>query len=78
MRALALLVGVILLAPGACSLVFMGLFVGEGFGPVGRDALAPLGVLWAICLAISAGGVLTIRNAIRGPKRPPAAPPAEG
>jgi hypothetical protein len=65
LRALAIVFGVILLLPGACSLGFMALMLGQ---PNGGDA-GGLALLWLICFAISFGGVMMIRSAIRGPRR---------
>lgn len=48
--------GIILLLPGVCSVVFIG--------AMGRDA-GPLALLWAICFAISAGGVVMLVKAAR-------------
>ena len=59
MRVLFLLIGVILLLPGACSLGFMVMSMGES------GSQGPLPLLWLICFAISFGGVMLIRNALR-------------
>ena len=61
LRALALVVGVLLLLPGACSLGFMVLFIGAG----NSGGLGPLPLLWLACFAISFGGILMIRSALR-------------
>ncbi|HXT07061.1 MAG TPA: hypothetical protein VN715_09015 [Roseiarcus sp.] len=62
MRVLAFIFGVILLLPGACSLGFMAILLGSGsLGDIG-----PLPLLWLICFAISFGGIMMIRSAIRG------------
>jgi hypothetical protein len=53
------LVGVVLLLPGICSLIFMGQF---GAGGGGGGALAGL---WLLCFAIAAGGIALIAFAIR-------------
>jgi hypothetical protein len=58
MRVIAFLFGVLLLLPGACSLVFMFLSMGES-GSAGL-----LVILWLICFAISFGGILLIRRAL--------------
>jgi len=55
---LLILVGIVLLLPGLCSLVFIGLSVGS-------SSVGPLGALWLICFLISAGGVALIVYAIR-------------
>ena len=59
MRVLALLIGVILLLPGACSLGFIVMSLGES------GSQGPLPLLWLICFAVSFGGVMLIRNALR-------------
>jgi hypothetical protein len=51
------LVGIVLLLPGICSLIFMG-----QFGAGGGGALAGL---WLLCFAIAAGGIALIAFAIR-------------
>ena len=53
---LMVIVGVILLLPGVCSLFFMG--AGGGGG-------GALGALWLICFLISAGGITMIVKAFR-------------
>ncbi|HMK78273.1 MAG TPA: hypothetical protein VK438_01425 [Xanthobacteraceae bacterium] len=53
---LFVLVGIVLLLPGLCSLVFM---VGMGSGG------GPLVLLWLLTFGIAAGGVVLIRYAIR-------------
>jgi uncharacterized membrane protein YjjB (DUF3815 family) len=60
---LMVVAGVVLLFPGLCSLFFIFALFGDDF----KDALNEAGLvaLWAICLALSAGGVLLIRHAIR-------------
>ena len=75
-RALALLFGIILLLPGVCSLGFMAAFIPELGRPGLTNDLGPFALLWVFCFAVSFGGVLIIRNAMRGlaPRcRPPAA-----
>jgi hypothetical protein len=76
LRVLAFLFGLILLLPGACSLGFMVFFVPDAFNhPSNAGDLAPLALLWAFCFLVSFGGVVLIRNAIRGqaPRRDPPA-----
>ena len=76
LRILALLFGIVLLLPGVCSLGFMAAFVPEALArPSNAGDLVPLGLLWAFCFAISFGGFLLIRNALRGLKPRPADPP---
>jgi hypothetical protein len=68
MRALAIIFGVILLLPGACSLIAMSYLGADAFRSF--DALGGmLLLLWFVCLAVSAFGVfLIIRNSrSRGP-----------
>jgi len=62
MRILGFLVGAILLLPGLCSLGFMAVSF-----PFKGD-VGPLGLLWLVCFAISFGGIIMIRNALRGPR----------
>lgn len=50
------LVGILLLLPGLCALIFAIGFGGEGL------SLIPL---WLICLLISAGGIALLRRALR-------------
>ena len=54
---------VVLLFPGLCSLVLIIAL----FGDNPKDVLNEGGLvaLWAVCLAISAGGILLIRHAWR-------------
>jgi hypothetical protein len=53
---LLVLVGIVLLLPGLCSLVFM-------FAGVGADG--GIAILWLISFAIGAGAIALIRYAIR-------------
>ena len=55
LTALMVIVGLILLLPGICSVIFMGM--SGGF----REFAG----LWAICFAISAGGVVMLTRAAR-------------
>ena len=57
LTALMIIVGIVLLLPGVCALVFAGLMGGGGGGL--------LALLWLICLAISVGGIALIAKAIR-------------
>ena len=50
--------GVILLLPGLCSLVFIGVLVGDE--PKGLFDDAGLLLLWGVSLAISFGGIMMI------------------
>jgi len=49
------LVGVVLLLPGLCSLIAMGAFGGSG----------GLGLIYLVTFAIAAGGIMLIRYAVR-------------
>ena len=49
------IVGIILLLPGVCSLFFMS--------AMGSGSAVPLGLLWLICFAISAGGIALLVKA---------------
>lgn len=63
-RAIAMLFGLILLLPGACALVFAVLSVPEFMrNPSNGDSM-PFVLLWAVCFAISIGGVFIIRWAL--------------
>lgn len=55
---LMVIVGLILLLPGVCALAF------SSMGGADAGFLS----LFLICFAISAGGIMLIVNAIRGPK----------
>ena len=68
LTALMIVAGIILLLPGLCSLVFIVVLVSDSF----RDAFSDPGLtmLWIVCLAVSAGGVLLIRHAVRRGKVP--------
>jgi len=70
-----ILVGTILLLPGLCSFGFALGFLAGGQ----KDILAssPILLLWIVCFAISLGGIMLIRAAIRGRQwanRAPGAP----
>ena len=56
--------GIVLLLPGLCSMAFIVVFSGEGLAGL-FDDFGLLG-LWAVCFAISAGGVVLILRAWRG------------
>jgi uncharacterized membrane protein YjjB (DUF3815 family) len=58
---LLIVAGVVLLFPGLCSLFVIFALFGDDV----RDALNDGGLvaLWTVCLAISAGGILLIRQA---------------
>ena len=59
--ALLILIGIILLLPGLCSLIFSVVFLSSG-GPGGNPAILLLIILG---LAVGAGGVALIVRAIR-------------
>ena len=56
---LLVLIGIILLLPGLCSLVFMGLSVGSS------SSSSPLPLLWVFTFGIAFGGVMLIRYAVK-------------
>ncbi len=62
MRAIAVIFGLILLLPGACSLLFMIGFLPTMFSGHFSGA-APLILLWVVCFAVSYGGLMMIRSA---------------
>lgn len=57
-RVLLGIIGVLLLLPGLCSVIFMGMVGGNGTGL--------LWLLWLITFAIAWGGFVLLRNAWRG------------
>ena len=56
---LLIIVGIILLLPGLCSLAAMLILTGMGGG--GSHVF----LLWLFCFAVSAGGIWLIRFAVR-------------
>jgi hypothetical protein len=54
---LMVVVGAILLLPGICAIVFMGMMA--------SDADPAIIGLWIVCLAIAAGGILLLVRAFR-------------
>jgi len=62
---IAILFGLILLLPGACSLVAMMYAAPAMFSGRGDPAGGFLVILWLICFAISFGGLLMIRYGAR-------------
>ena len=62
---LAGLLGIVLLLPGICSLLFMI----EDFSGGGRSART-WGELWVITFFVAAGGIALIRYALRSSARP--------
>ena len=62
LTAFMVIVGIVLLLPGLCAIVF-------GVGNLGSPRPDPMiTLLVLIGLAVGAGGVLLIRSAIRGPR----------
>jgi hypothetical protein len=53
------LMGIVLLLPGLCSLAVIVLYARD------LDGLAPMVVLWLITFAVAAGGIAFIRYAVR-------------
>ena len=82
LRALAFLLGLVLLLPGGCSIVYMALIIPGEFKSTYHDLYLPIAELvWAFSFLVSFGGILLIRNALRverdeGPRTgdPPAKP----
>jgi hypothetical protein len=58
LTALLLLIGIVLLLPGLCSLTFMVLMGSRG-------GSGPLPLLWLLTFGIAVGGVVLIRYAIK-------------
>jgi len=62
-RILVVIAGAILLLPGLCAVAFaISLNTGSWMG---WPELLPYGMLWAVCLLISFGGVMLIRVAFK-------------
>ena len=81
LRVLGAIVGVILLLPGVCSLRFMAVLVPDTLKrPSHVSDLGALEALWLFCFAISFGGILMIRAALRrsGPTPPRTGDPPPG
>lgn len=55
--ALLVVIGIVLLLPGLCSLIFVLAYQGEGAGSVG--------LLWLITFVIAALGIMLMRYAIK-------------
>ena len=77
MRALALLAGIVLLLPGACSLGFILLLATNSFGTYGDGVFLPMIPVWLVCFAVSFGGFVMIRRSLRAmdPDRDKPPPP---
>jgi len=58
---LLIVAGIALLLPGLCSIGFIIILSGDGLKDLFSDG--GLVALWAVCFAISAGGVALIRRA---------------
>ncbi len=66
--ALMIIAGVLLLLPGLCSGAFLVFFLYADWKLVlTRGEYWPL---WFVCFAVSFGGILLLRSAVRG-RRPP-------
>jgi hypothetical protein len=63
--ALMLIFGLILLLPGLCSIIFMGLAASDPRGLMNGGILGWLGTLWLVSFLISAGGIVLIRRVFR-------------
>jgi hypothetical protein len=62
LTAFMVIVGIVLLLPGLCAIVF-------GVGNLGSSSPDPMITLLVFMgLAVGAGGILLIRSAIRGPR----------
>jgi len=59
-RVLLIIIGIVLLFPGLCAILFAGGFLLSD--PLNTLRQADLIALWVVCLAISAGGILLIRK----------------
>ncbi len=66
-RAILILVGIILLLPGICSVLFVASDIGGILYSIYHMEadIFLLVVLWIVCVAVAAGGVLLIRKAVR-------------
>jgi hypothetical protein len=64
--ALLIFIGIILLLPGLCSLIFVAAAVSQrGLFDAGRSIEPIIWLLWGICLLIGLGGVALIAFAVR-------------
>jgi hypothetical protein len=68
MRVILVMIGIILLLPGLCSLGFMVAFIPQLKGNM--QDLSGLVPIWLLGFAISFGGIQLIRGALRS-TRPP-------
>jgi len=62
---LLIFIGVILLLPGLCSLIFVAVGLSQGGLFDGGSVDSSILTLWLICLTIGAGGVTLIIFAVR-------------
>jgi predicted membrane protein len=73
---LALLVGILLLLPGLCSILFAGaMFLsdpGDFIKQLGRGdpILQSIMVLWGVCLLVSVSGFILVRHARKRMRQP--------
>ena len=58
LAAILILVGIVLLLPGLCSLIFLATIGGAGVG-------WPIALLWLVCLMIGVGGLMLINYAAK-------------
>jgi hypothetical protein len=58
LAAFLILVGIVLLLPGLCSLIFLATIGGAGVG-------WPIALLWLVCLMIGVGGLMLINYAAK-------------
>ena len=62
LAAFMLIVGIILLLPGLCSIAFIGFAISS---KAGTDAFTPLVPLWLFCFVVSAVGLFLIIRVFR-------------
>jgi hypothetical protein len=69
LRALSVLLGLVLLLPGLCSMTFIVAFALEALqgarDPYVIGLLVPLGLLWAVTFLLAWGGVALLRRTAR-------------
>lgn len=63
LTALMILVGIVLLLPGLCSLVVGGIML------TGGDRIGDFGGIFLFTFAVAIGGIMLIRVAVRRPER---------
>jgi hypothetical protein len=64
MRVVAVILGLLLLLPGACALVVAVNSIPEFIRGQSNGDSIPFILLWAVCFAISLGGIFLIRWAL--------------